>query len=111
MPGSDRHALIGAFAPDLTLPTDQGTTSVADLMHTARPVLLVLADRPELREIAQDWAARIDVHIAKTGDRPADALLIRPDGHVAWVATLDEPANTATVTLRESLAGWFGASV
>ena len=55
MPGPDHHALAGTFAPDLTLHTDQGTTSVAELMHTARPVLLDLADRPDLREAARDW--------------------------------------------------------
>jgi hypothetical protein len=38
--------LTGTFAPDLILHTDQGTTSVAELMHTARPILLDLADRP-----------------------------------------------------------------
>ena len=45
MPGAGQHALAGTFAPDLTLHTDHGTTSVAELMHTARPVLLDLADR------------------------------------------------------------------
>lgn len=56
MPGSNQHALTGTFAPDLTLHTDQGTTSVAELMHTARPILLDLADRPDLRETAQTSA-------------------------------------------------------
>ena len=37
MPDPDHHALTGTFAPDLTLHTDQGTTSVAELMHSARP--------------------------------------------------------------------------
>lgn len=107
MPGS--HALTGAFAPDLTLHTDQGVTSVAELMHTARPVLLDLADRADLQETAAGWQQRVDVHTAKTGDRPADALLIRPDGHVAWAAAVDEPADTAAPALREALSGWFGS--
>jgi 2-polyprenyl-6-methoxyphenol hydroxylase-like FAD-dependent oxidoreductase len=106
MPGSHHHPLAGAFAPDLTLHTDQGTTSVAELTHTARPILLDLADRPDLREIAQGWRHRVDVHTAKTDDRPADALLIRPDAHIAWAATLDEPAGR---TLRAALSYWFGA--
>ena len=41
---------IGTFAPDLTLGTDRGATSVAALMHAARPVFLDLADRADLRE-------------------------------------------------------------
>ena len=108
IPNPDRHALTGTFAPNLTLHTDQGTTSVAGLMHTARPVLLDLADRSDLRETARDWQHRIDVHTATTDDRPADALLIRPDAHIAWAATIDEPTDTAAPALREALSYWFG---
>ncbi|KAA2265357.1 FAD-binding monooxygenase [Solihabitans fulvus] len=108
-PGADQHAMTGTFAPDLTLHTDQGTTTVAELMHTARPVLLDLADRTELREIARDWQHRVDIHTAKTDHRPADALLIRPDAHIAWAATINEPADTTAPALREALSGWFGA--
>ncbi|WP_063780546.1 FAD-dependent monooxygenase [Nonomuraea sp. SBT364] len=107
MPGTG-HPLTGTFAPDLTLHTDQGTTSVADLMHTARPILLDLAGRPDLRQTARDWRDHVDVHTAKTDDRPADALLIRPDAHIAWAAGLDEPADSAMPPLREALSAWFG---
>ncbi|MFI9407246.1 FAD-dependent monooxygenase [Nocardia sp. NPDC052316] len=105
---AEAHTLAGTFAPDLTLHTDQGVTSVAELMRTARPVLLDLADRAELREIAREWADRIDIRTAKTDDRPADALLVRPDAHIAWAATIDESADTAATALREALAAWFG---
>src|SRR2546427_170577 len=100
--------LLDSFAPDLTLRTDRGATSVAELMHAARPILLDLADRPDLRETAQDWEHRIEVHTAETDRRPADALLIRPDAHIAWAATIDEPTDTAAPALREALSGWFG---
>jgi 2-polyprenyl-6-methoxyphenol hydroxylase-like FAD-dependent oxidoreductase len=108
MPGSSPHALAGTFAPNLALHTDQGTTSIAGLMHTARPILLDLAGRPDLRETARDWQHRIDIHAAKTDHRPADALLIRPDAHIAWAATAGEPAGTAGPALREALSRWFG---
>jgi 2-polyprenyl-6-methoxyphenol hydroxylase-like FAD-dependent oxidoreductase len=108
MPGAGHHTLAGAFAPDLTLHTDQGMTGVAELMRTARPVLLDLADRKDLHQTAQDWRHRVDVHTAKTDDRPADALLIRPDAHIAWAATVDEPADTAAPALRQALTAWFG---
>ncbi len=98
-PGPDHHALTGTFVPDLTLHTDQGTTSVAALMHTARPILLDLADRPDLRETARDWRDRIDIHTAETDHRPADALLIRPDAHIAWAAGIDEPTDDAAPAL------------
>ncbi len=108
MPGANRHALTGTFAPNLSLTIDQHTTSVAELMQAARPVFLDLADRPDLRETARDWQHRVDIHTAETDHRPADALLIRPDAHVAWAAAMDEPVGTAALTLREALSSWFG---
>jgi 2-polyprenyl-6-methoxyphenol hydroxylase-like FAD-dependent oxidoreductase len=107
MPG--QHDLAGTFAPDLTLHTSHGTTSVAELMRTARPVLLDLADRPDLRETAQDWRHRVDIHTARTDHPPADALLIRPDACIAWAAAAGEPAGTTEPALREALSGWLGA--
>jgi 2-polyprenyl-6-methoxyphenol hydroxylase-like FAD-dependent oxidoreductase len=109
MPGPGHHPLAGTFAPNLTLPTDHGTTSVAELVHTARPVLLDLADRSDLREVALGWQHRVDVHTAETDRRPADAVLIRPDAHIAWAATIDESADAAAPALREALSRWFGA--
>jgi hypothetical protein len=100
IPGTDHHALAGTFAPD----------SVAELVHTARPILLDLADRADLREIALDWKDRVDIQTAEMDQRPADALLVRPDAHIAWAAAIDEPVDTAALALREALAYWFGAA-
>ncbi|HEY4095922.1 MAG TPA: FAD-dependent monooxygenase [Baekduia sp.] len=94
-PEGNHHALVGTFAPDLG-------------PRTARPVLLVLAGRADVVEAARGWEERVDVHTAPTADRPADALLIRPDAHVAWAAAVDEPADTAAPALRAALATWFG---
>jgi hypothetical protein len=71
-------------------------------------VLLDLAGRSHLRDTARDWQHRIDIHTATIGDRPADALLIRPDAHVAWAADIDEPDDTAAATLQRALGHWFG---
>src|SRR5438876_347742 len=106
-PASDHHALTGTFAPVLALHTHRGTTTVGELMHTARPVLLDLADRSDLRETARDSQPRVDVHTPDTHHRPGDALLIRPDAHVAWAATIGEPTRTAVLTLRKALFDWF----
>jgi hypothetical protein len=54
---------------------------------------------------------RVDVANATIGERPADALLIRPDSLIAWAATLDESAEAALPALREALTRWFGAPV
>jgi hypothetical protein len=107
-PGHDHHDLIGTFAPNLALHTGRGATSVAELMHGARPILLDLADRPDLRETAFAWQHRVDIHTAENDDRPADALLIRPDAHIAWAAAVDEPTDTAAPGLRGALVDWFG---
>ncbi|HEY3483093.1 MAG TPA: FAD-dependent monooxygenase [Streptomyces sp.] len=96
------HPLTGTFAPDLTLHTDHGTTTVAELMRAARPVFVDLSGRADLREVAAGWP-RVESVAAKTDAKPADALLIRPDGYVAWAA--DEPTADS---LRAALTAWFG---
>lgn len=102
--------VLGADLPlgDLSLRTSQGATSVAELMRTARTLLLDLADRPSLREAARDWRNRIDIHTAETDCRPADALLIRPDAVIAWAAASGESAGTAAPALRKALSCLFG---
>ncbi len=106
---SNQHALTGTFVPDLALHADRGTTSVAQLMHAARPVFIDLAGRSDLRGIVRDRQHRIDIHTATAPQRPFDAVLIRPDATVAWAATAGAAADTAATTLREALATWFGA--
>jgi hypothetical protein len=77
-------------------------------MRAARPVFLDLAGRSDLLEAARAWEGRVDVHTARTDDRRAGALLIRPDACIAWATTADGPAGTAGPTLREALSRWFG---
>jgi hypothetical protein len=108
-PGHEHHALIGTFVPDLVLHTERGAASVAELMHAARPIFLDLADRADLLEIAREWQHRVDFHTAGTDHRPADALLIRPDAHIAWAAPIDVPTDLAAAALRQALSLWFGA--
>lgn len=108
LPDPHRHPLTGTFVPDLVLRTEHGTTAVAGLLRVARPVLLDLADRPELREIAREWEGRVDIVSAETDNRPAAALLIRPDAHIAWAVNADESAESAARGLRDALSGWFG---
>ncbi|MFC7104923.1 hypothetical protein ACFQQB_33440 [Nonomuraea rubra] len=79
--------------PDLEL---DGGGRVAELMRAARPVLLDLGGGAE---VAGDW---IDVVRARCDDPPADALLIRPDGYVAWAGTDG---------LAEAAEEWFGAGL
>jgi 2-polyprenyl-6-methoxyphenol hydroxylase-like FAD-dependent oxidoreductase len=98
--GDDPHPLVGRWMPDLPL---RGPVSrVAELFRAARPVLL---DFTGLGEVADLWADRVDIVRASCAAPPADAVLIRPDGYVAWAGAAD-----AADALRQALTGWFGAA-
>jgi 2-polyprenyl-6-methoxyphenol hydroxylase-like FAD-dependent oxidoreductase len=87
MPASP-HPLLGKLAPDLRLETADGGTRVAELMRAARPVLLDLTADGVVAGTAVGWAQQVTVVTARclTRPAPAAALLIRPDGYVAWAA-------------------------
>ncbi len=106
---SPAHPLLGAFATDRALHVDHEDPSFAGVLRTGRPVLVDLADRKDLREVAGGWGGRVDVVRVSIDERPADALLIRPDALIAWAATGDEPGETALPALQEALTTWFGA--
>ena len=104
------HPLLGRRMPDLDLVTTDGPLRVFTLLHDARPVLLNL-DEPGSVDIAP-WAARvrlIDATYVGTWELPAlgvvtapTAVLIRPDGYVAWVGEGTQQG------LTEALTTWFG---
>lgn len=94
------HPLTGRWMPDLDLRTDTGPATVAGLLHAARPVLLTFAAHEEHAATAAPWADRVDV-VAATADAPAEAVLVRPDGYVAW-------AGRSGDGLDEALRTWFG---
>jgi 2-polyprenyl-6-methoxyphenol hydroxylase-like FAD-dependent oxidoreductase len=105
------HPLLGRRMPDLDLVTADGRTRVYNLLHEARPVLLNLGE-PGGVEIAP-WASRVqlvDAEYAGTWELPAlgevpapTAVLVRPDGYVAWVG------EGTAVGLTDALMTWFGA--
>jgi hypothetical protein len=96
--------------PDLDLVTANGPLRVFTLLHDARPVLLNLSE-PGGFDITL-WADRVQVADAKyvgqwelpmIGAVPApDAVLIRPDGYVAWVGDSTQSG------LADALTTWFG---
>jgi hypothetical protein len=69
------------------LTTDDGPTRVSRLMNSGRGLLLSLDGTP--RSIDR-WADRVD-HVAATVDEDLDAVLIRPDGYIAWTGTDPQP--------------------
>ncbi len=104
------HPLLGRRMPDLDIVTANGPLRVFTLLHAARPVLLNLGE-PGSFDITP-WADRvqlIDAEYNGNWELPAigevtapTAVLIRPDGYVAWVGALSQPE------LADALTTWFG---
>jgi hypothetical protein len=104
------HPLLGRRMPDLDVIADEGPLRVFTLLHDARPVLLNL-DEPGGFDIAK-WANRVKLIDAKYvggWELPAlgavtapAAVLIRPDGYVAWVGERSQ------LGLADALTTWFG---
>jgi 3-(3-hydroxy-phenyl)propionate hydroxylase len=104
------HPLLGRRMPDLDLVTESGPRRVFTLLHDARPVLLNFGD-PGALDIAPwaDRVQRVDARYAGVWELPVlgtvaapIAVLIRPDGHVAWVGDGRDQG------LRDALTTWFG---
>jgi 3-(3-hydroxy-phenyl)propionate hydroxylase len=106
------HPLLGRRMPDLDVHTADGPTRVFTLLHDARPVLLNLGE-PGGFDVSP-WANRVRLvdathvgvwELPVLGEVAAPpAVLIRPDGHVAWAGELSDPE------LPRALATWFGAA-
>ena len=105
------HPLLGRRMPDLDLVTANGPLRVFTLLHDARPVLLNLGE-PGGFDITP-WADRvqlINARYAGVWELPVlgavtapTAVLIRPDGYVAWVG------DGTDTGLRDALTTWFGS--
>ena len=104
------HPLLGRRMPDLELSTESGPRRVFSLLHAARPVLLNLGEPRRLD--SGPWSERVqymDARFDGVWELPVlgvvaapSALLIRPDGYVAWVG------DGTQVGLHDALAKWFG---
>jgi 2-polyprenyl-6-methoxyphenol hydroxylase-like FAD-dependent oxidoreductase len=106
-PAAPAHPMTGHWAPDLPLDRDGAPSRVAELMRPARPVLLDLAGRADLAAVAAEWTDRVDVVRASSAASPAEAILIRPDGYVAWATGPQVPRGPEA--LRHALSTWFGS--
>jgi 2-polyprenyl-6-methoxyphenol hydroxylase-like FAD-dependent oxidoreductase len=107
--GDGAHPLLGRRLPAVPLNTADGPSSTAQVLRTGRGVLLDFTGRNGLDERADGWADRVDVVRAEPEPRiGACALLLRPDGRVAWVAG-DRVERPEQASLGNALRAWFGA--
>ncbi|WP_256916580.1 FAD-dependent monooxygenase [Streptomyces hilarionis] len=107
--GDGAHPLLGRRLARIALTGPGGTTDTFRLLHAGRGLLLDLADDARVREAAAAWADRVDVVTATASASDggavlagAGAVLVRPDGHVAWTAAGGADG------LDAALARWFG---
>lgn len=107
----DGHPLLGRRMPDLDLTTDDGTLRVFSLLHEARPVVLDLGGTGAI-DVSAPWAGRVrtveatyagawELPVIGIVDAPT-AVLIRPDGYVAWVG------EGSIDGLADALTRWVG---
>jgi len=107
--GQGEHPLLGLRMPpgqELELP-DGSRTRVVNLLHAARGVLISTGDSGAAAQTAAAWSDRVDVVTGSWAgaglDTMPEAVLLRPDGYVAWVA----PGGG---DLDGALGRWFGAA-
>ena len=116
-PGFGGHPLLGRRVPDVAINANGRATTIYELLHRATPLLLTFSDDPALAEAASAWAGRVTAvsttNTAETWTLPhastipvPAALLIRPDGYVAWIS--DGAPDLAG--LRETITAWCGAA-
>jgi len=105
----DGHPLLGRRMPDLDLVTADGPRRVFSLLHDARPLLidfgrLVVPPLPDRVQVVKAEPVRA-WELPVIGAVPApSAVLIRPDGHVAWVGEETDAG------LANALSTWFGGA-
>lgn len=113
------HLLPGQWLPDMRSQITAGRKQLAEALRGARPVLLDFTEDASAAALAEGWKDRIDIVTEnRHADQalPASALLIRPDGYVAWAGALTLPDqdqdqnHRAHRGLRLALTTWFGAA-
>jgi hypothetical protein len=104
--GTDAHPLAGRWVPDFAVASGGLTRRVAELARTGRPLLIDLTEGAGVAAAASDIADRVTVAAGRpVGDVSATALLVRPDGYVAWASSAPKPE---VDELRRVLTRWFG---
>jgi 2-polyprenyl-6-methoxyphenol hydroxylase-like FAD-dependent oxidoreductase len=107
--GVDVHPLVGRWVPEFAVTNDSGIRRIAELARDGRPLLIDLTNSGKVAAAATDVADRLGV-VAGTpvGEVPATAVLVRPDGYVAWASSQASPDANEVHELHLVLECWFG---
>ncbi len=106
----DAHPLVGRWVPDFAVADADGSRRVAELARDGRPLLIDLTDGGAVTTGVADIADHFTVAAGRPiGEVAATAVLVRPDGYVAWATSDSGSAAAPDVTeLRRVLTRWFG---
>ncbi|MBU3060580.1 FAD-dependent monooxygenase [Nocardia sp. NEAU-G5] len=103
------HPLVGYWVPDFAVTDTGGAHRVAELARDGRPLLADLTGDGTAATAVTDIGDRLTVAAGRpVGAIPATALLMRPDGYVAWASSQPRPGPDELGELRTVLAQWFG---
>ena len=107
--GADAHPLAGRWVPDFAVAGGGVTRRVAELARAGRPLLIDFTENECVAAATADVAERITVAVGRPiGDVPATALLVRPDGYVAWASSATEPEVDDLRRVLHTWPQWFG---
>lgn len=107
--GSDEHPLVGYWVPDFAVENSRGTRRIAELARDGKPVLIDLTERGGVATAATDIANQVTIAAGRpVGDVSATALLVRPDGYVAWASAASMPDLDE---FDRALTRWFGLTL
>lgn len=102
----ESHPAVGHWVPDLTIDTAHGPRRLAQLARDGRPLLLDFTEHCVVAEALDDTAATINIVTGAPRETvDLTAILVRPDGYVAWASAHARPH---IASLRRTLHRWFG---
>ena len=115
---ADAHPLVGRWVPDFGVASAGGTQRVAELARDGRPVLVDLTKSGAVAAAVTDVADQLTLGTGRPVEEvPATAVLVRPDGYVAWASSqarpepgeLRELRGVLTLLVRDLIAVSVGA--
>jgi hypothetical protein len=95
--------------PDFSVASTAGKQRIAELARDGRPLLIDLTESGDVAAAFTDAGSHLTVSAGRpVGQVAATALLVRPDGYVAWASSQAQPGPDELSALRDAMRHWFG---